>query len=60
MSNVSKPAIATITVFDPKMQKAIDDIKADTQAILTALEDRQKPDHANISRPAYFSRGYFG
>ena len=54
MSNIKPPT--TVTVIDPKVLKAIEDVKADTEAIKARL-DQDRP--APAEPPRYFPRGYF-
>jgi hypothetical protein len=54
MGNI-KP-VTSITVTDPKLFEEIAKVKADTEAIKTALQ-QEKP--AATEAPRYFPRGYF-
>lgn len=58
MNTDKPPAIATVTVTDPKIIQAIESVKIDTQNILAKLnETPSKP----VERgPSYWPRGYFG
>lgn len=58
MSNAGKPAtVVTVTVIDPKVLEAIADVRADTRAILEAIE--RHPDKPAEVAARYFPAGYF-
>lgn len=56
MSN-AKPVTAVVN--DPKLMEAVQQVKADTEAILAAVKEQQDGQAETKPVPRYFPRGYF-